>query len=184
MLPETYIYEYGASRESLLDRAHVALERALREEWAARAPDLPLASAQEALILASIVERETARTDERPHIAAVFLNRLRLGMKLQSDPTVIYGASGGTGSLDRPLSRADLDRDDPFNTYRIRGLPPSPICNPGLASLHAVLEPALSDDLYFVADGSGGHAFSRTLEEHGRNVARWRAVGAPQTELR
>lgn len=184
VLPETYAYEYGATRESLLDRARAALDRALRDEWAARAPDLPLATPAEAVILASIVERETAKPDERPHVAAVFLNRLRLGMKLQSDPTVVYGASGGTGSLDRPITRADLERDDPYNTYRIKGLPPTPIAAPGLASLHAVLQPAHSDDLYFVADGTGGHVFSRTLDDHTRNVARWRALGTAPTELR
>jgi UPF0755 protein len=184
VLPQTYAYELGASRETVLDRARTAMDRALREAWRDRAPDLPLASPREALILASIVERETAKPEERPHVAAVFLNRLRLGMKLQSDPTVAYAASGRAGALDRPLTRADLDRDDPYNTYRIRGLPPGPICSPGLASLRAVTQPMQSDDLYFVADGSGGHVFSRTLDEHTRNVARWRAMTPAQTELR
>ena len=184
MLPQTYAYEYGTSRQSILDRARAAMDRTLREAWASRAPGTTLASREQALILASIVERETARPGERPHVAAVFLNRLRLGMKLQSDPTVVYAASGGTGVLDRPISRADLERDDPHNTYRIRGLPPGPICAPGLASIQAVLQPAPSDDLYFVADGSGGHVFSRSLDEHARNVARWRALSGPSVDLR
>lgn len=177
ILPQTYAFERGATRESVLDRAHAAMAAALDREWAARDPAVPLAAPADAVTLASIVERETARPEERPHVAAVFLNRLRLGMKLQSDPTVAYGASGG-GALDRKLTRADLDRDDPYNTYRIAGLPPGPICAPGIASLHAALHPDASDDLFFVADGSGGHAFARTLADHQRNVARWRA-GSP-----
>ncbi len=184
VLPQTYAYEYGAQRGAVLERARAAMDRALQDAWTARAPDLPLASPRDALILASIVERETAKADERPHVAAVFLNRLRLGMKLQSDPTVVYGASGGSGTLDRPISRADLERDDPYNTYRLRGLPPGPISAPGLASIRAVTQPLRSDDLFFVADGSGGHVFSRTLDEHARNVARWRALTGPPTEIR
>jgi UPF0755 protein len=121
------------------------------------------------------VERETARPEERAHVAAVYLNRLRLGMKLQADPTVVYLASGGAGILDHPLTRAELGRDDPFNTYRSRGLPPSPICSPGRDSLHAALHPADSDDLFFVADGTGGHTFSRNYAEHDIAVARRRA---------
>ncbi len=174
VLPDTYDYEYGAPRAALLRRAEAAMDRALARAWADRAPDLPLTTPQQALVLASIVERETARPQERAHVAAVFLNRLRLGMKLQADPTVIYGASGGMGSLDRPLSHADLERDGPYNTYRIAGLPPAPICAPGIASLLAATRPAASDDLYFVADGNGGHSFARTLEVQNGNVARWR----------
>jgi UPF0755 protein len=176
ILPETYSYDRGTSREQLLDRGRIAMTRALDHAWATRTPALPLANSQEALILASIVERETAKPEERPLIAAVFLNRLRLGMKLQSDPTVIYAASGGLGVLDHGLTRAELDRDDPYNTYRIAGLPPGPICMPGLASLRAVTQPAQTDALYFVADGTGGHAFSSTEDEHLRNVARWREI--------
>lgn len=176
ILPETYAYEYGTTRDAILARARSAMTRTTAAAWTSRAPDVPLRSAREAVILASIVERETAKPEERPHVAAVYLNRLRLGMKLQADPTVVYAASGGAGVLDHKLTRAELDRDDPFNTYRNTGLPPGPICAPSLTSLQAVLHPIASDDLFFVADGTGGHAFAATLAAHERNVARWRAA--------
>lgn len=176
LLPETYAFERGTTRSALVWRAGKAMERALDRAWAARSPALPLDTPRDVLILASIVERETAKPDERPRIAAVFLNRLRQGMRLQSDPTVVYGASGGTGVLDHGLTRAELDRNDPYNTYRIAGLPPGPISMPGAAALRAVTQPARSDELFFVADGTGGHVFARTQDEHLRNVARWREV--------
>jgi UPF0755 protein len=181
VLPETYAYQWGDDRAALLRRAEGAMLAALNTAWTERAEGLPLATPREALVLASIVERETALPEERPRIAAAFLNRLKRGMPLQSDPTVAYAAAGG-GTLDRPLSRADLDRDHPFNTYRIRGLPPGPIAAPGMASLRAVTRPAATEDLYFVADGSGGHAFAKTLEEHNRNVARWREIERRRAE--
>ncbi len=176
VLPQTYDYEYGTERAQILGRAQAALNRALASAWADRAPGLPLFGPHDALILASIIERETARPEERAHVAAVYLNRLRLGMRLQADPTVVYAASGGAGVLDHRLTRADLERDNPFNTYRSAGLPPGPICSPGLDSLRAALHPAASDDLYFVADGSGGHVFSRSYDAHDTAVARWRAL--------
>ena len=176
LLPDTYNYERGATREQLVDRARSAMDRALEAAWDARAPGLPLTSKAEVLILASIVEKETAKAAERPLIAAVFLNRLRQGMKLQSDPTVVYGASGGLGTLGHAITRAELDHADPYNTYVIPGLPPAPICMPGAAALHAATQPAATDALFFVADGTGGHAFARTQDEHLRNVAHWREI--------
>jgi UPF0755 protein len=183
ILPETYSYERGTTREQVMDRARQAMDRALQKAWDGRAPGLPLVSKQEALVLASIVERETAKPDERPLVAGVFLNRLRLGMKLQSDPTVVYGASGGLGVLDHPITRAELDHADGYNTYRIPALPQGPICMPGLASLRAVTQPAKTDMLYFVADGTGGHVFARTQDEHLRNVAHWREIEHTRTPV-
>lgn len=141
--------------------------------WETRAPDLPIRSPEEAVILASIVEKETGVAAERPLVASVFINRLNRGMRLQSDPTVAYGIAGGEG-LDRPLTRSDLRSRTPYNTYVIDRLPPGPIANPGAASIAAVLQPAETDFYYFVADGTGGHAFSKTLAEHNRNVRAWR----------
>ena len=179
ILPQTYNVDRGASRAAVVRLGRAAMERAVSQAWASRAPDLPLRDAQEMLVLASIVERETARADERPRVAAVFLNRLRQGMRLQADPTVAYAVSGGAGEFARSITRADLDWPNPYNTYTSSGLPPAPIGSPGLASIQAVAQPAPGDDLYFVADGSGGHAFARTLEEHQRNVARWRQRSQP-----
>lgn len=175
-LPQTYEFERGVTREAILKRAEAAMDKELVTVWAGRAPNLPLATPRDLLILASIVERETAKPEERSHVAAVYLNRLRKGMKLQADPTVAYAISGGTGTLDHKLNRADLDVNSPYNTYQFPGLPPGPICSPGVASLHAVSRPMSSEDLYFVADGSGGHAFARTVDVHLRNVARWRSM--------
>jgi UPF0755 protein len=176
VLPQTYDYEYGAERAAIVARAKAAMDRDLAAAWADRAPGGMLSSPRDALILASIVERETAKPEERPHVAAVYLNRLRQGMKLQADPTVVYLASNGAGVLDHHLTRSELGRDDPFNTYRSVGLPPAPICSPSLDSVRAVLHPMASDDLFFVADGTGGHVFSRTYEAHDTAVARWRAL--------
>lgn len=180
LLPETYSYVLGDTRAQVVQRMKTAMDRLLADAWAGRAENLPFKSPKEALILASIVERETGIASERPRVAAVFVNRLRLGMKLQSDPTVIYGLSNGQGTLDHGLTRRDLEADHPYNTYVIPGLPPAPIALPGADAIRATLEPADTKDLYFVADGTGGHVFANTLEEHNRNVAKWRAIERSQ----
>ena len=174
--PETYFYTYGDTRAVLVERMHDAQRRTIAELWSGRAAGLPIATPDEALVLASIIERETAIDSERTRVAGVFVNRLRKGMRLQSDPTVIYAVTDGDGEIDRPLSRRDLAVDSPYNTYARNGLPPGAISNPGRASIAAALNPAETGDLYFVADGTGGHAFAATLAEHNRNVARWRRL--------
>jgi UPF0755 protein len=176
LLPETYHYSWGDDRAALVARMAESMQAALDELWPARAEGLPITTPEEAVILASIVEKETGVASERPRVAAVFVNRLNKGMPLQSDPTVIFALTRGEAPLGRTLTRADLTLDDPYNTYAIPGLPPGPIANPGRAALAAVLQPAQTRELYFVADGSGGHAFAETLDEHNRNVAAWRKL--------
>ncbi|WP_309486170.1 endolytic transglycosylase MltG [Ancylobacter mangrovi] len=176
LLPETYKITRGMTREDFLRRMARAQQAALKEIWANRDPEVPLRSPDELVILASIVEKETGVANERPMVAAVFVNRLNKKMRLQSDPTIIYGLVRGKGRLDRPLTKDDITTPTPFNTYTIGGLPPGPIGNPGRASMEAVANPAKTNHLYFVADGSGGHVFSETLKEHNRNVAKWREI--------
>jgi UPF0755 protein len=182
LLPETYHYAWGEEREALLTRMQADLREVLEELWSRRAEDLPIETPEQAVVLASIVEKETGLAEERPLVASVFVNRLRKGMPLQSDPTVVYALTEGREPLGRELTRADWRFESPYNTYRQKGLPPGPIANPGRESLAAVLDPADSGFLYFVADGSGGHAFASSLAEHNRNVAAWRRVKRQATQ--
>ncbi|MEM7546694.1 MAG: endolytic transglycosylase MltG [Pseudomonadota bacterium] len=176
LAPDTYFVGRGTDRNLILRRMAEAQARILEEAWAARDADTPLASPAEVLTLASIIEKETALAEERPKVGGVFVNRLRRGMRIQSDPTIIYGITEGQGPLDRPILRSDIRRPTAYNTYIIDRLPPGPIANPGRDAIMAAVKPQVTEALYFVADGTGGHAFANTLAEHERNVAAWRKI--------
>jgi len=176
LLPDTYRFDRGTPRSEVIARMQDAQRRFMERAWANRKPDLPVSTPEEALVLASIVEKETGRADERRHVAGVFTNRLRRGIRLQSDPTIIYGITLGKGGLGRGIRRSEINQRTAYNTYQIDGLPPTPIANPGRAAIEAVLDPLPTDDIFFVADGTGGHAFAETLAEHQANVRRWREI--------
>ena len=176
LLPDTYKFPRGMSRQQLVDRMTQEQTRVLREVWGRRAADLPVKSPQEMLVLASVVEKETGRADERSRVAAVFINRLNRGMKLQSDPTIVYGLVQGKGTLGRGITKAEITQPTAYNTYVIPRLPPGPIANPGRAALEAVASPSRTRELYFVADGTGGHVFAETYDQHLKNVSRWRQI--------
>ncbi|MBN2630002.1 MAG: endolytic transglycosylase MltG [Rhodobacteraceae bacterium] len=180
LAPDSYEVERGSDRAALIARMTEAQSQILAALWASRADGLPYDTPQEALIMASIVEKETGIAEERPEVASVFVNRLERGMRLQTDPTVIYGITKGQGILGRGLRQSELRRETPYNTYVIDGMPPTPIANPGRLSIEAALNPASTRYVFFVADGSGGHAFAETLEEHNANVARWREIERQQ----
>jgi len=183
LLAETERFTRGMSRQALIDKLAARQKQMVEDVWARRREGLPLETVEEFVTLASIVEKETAVSDERPRIAAVFINRLREGMRLQSDPTIVYGLFGGAGKpTDRAIYRSDIEKTTPYNTYRIDGLPPTPIAIPGRASLEAVANPSQTEERYFVADGTGGHVFAKTLKEHNENVARWRAFRRQQAK--
>jgi len=176
LLPETYRFTRGTTREQLIQRMQQSQQRIVQEIWDHRAPDLPIKSPEQLVILASIIEKETSKPEERTRVASVLVNRLKNRMRLQSDPTIIYGLVGGRGSLGRPINRSEIEQPTPYNTYVIDGLPPGPIANPGRASLEAAAHPARTKELYFAADGTGGHAFADTYEQHQKNVARLRTI--------
>src|SRR5580698_6765579 len=176
LLPETYKFPRGTTRDQVVARMQQAQRRVVAEIWEHRNADIPVKTPEQLVTLASIVEKETGRADERSRVAAVYVNRLRQKMKLQSDPTIIYGLVGGKGTLGRPIKRSEITQPSPYNTYVIEGLPPGPISNPGRASLEATANPARTRDLYFVADGTGGHAFTETYDQHQKNVAKLRAT--------
>nr|WP_245973730.1 endolytic transglycosylase MltG [Bosea caraganae] len=182
ILPDTYKFQRGYPRQQIINRMAQDQRRILNDVWNRRPADLPIKTPQELVTLASIVEKETGRADERPRVAGVFINRLNRKMKLQSDPTIVYGLVGGKGTLGRPIQRNEITQSTPYNTYVIDGLPPGPIANPGRAAMEAVVNHSRTKDLYFVADGSGGHAFAETLEQHNRNVSRWRQVETQRRE--
>ena len=182
LLPDTYSFTRGQTREQLIEHMQHAQQRLVKEIWERRAPDLPLKTPDQLVILASLIEKETGKPDERTRIAAVFVNRLKKNMRLQSDPTIIYGLVGGKGTLGRPIMKSEIDQATPYNTYQIDGLPPGPITNPGRASLEAAANPARTRDLYFVADGTGGHVFAETYEQHQKNVLRLRHIEAAQKD--
>jgi len=182
LLPNTYDFTRGVTRDQMIQRMQLAQQRAVKEIWDHRSPDLPLRTPDQLVILASVVEKETAKPEERSRVAAVFVNRLKQKMRLQSDPTIIYGLVGGKGTLGRPIMKSELDQPTAYNTYLIDGLPPGPISNPGRASLEAAANPARTRELYFVADGTGGHAFAETYEQHQKNVARLRLIETDQKD--
>jgi peptidoglycan lytic transglycosylase G len=176
LLPGTYNESRGATREQVIARMQTAQQRLLKDIWEHRSPDLPLKTPEQLVILASIIEKETGKPEERTRVAAVFVNRLKQKMKLQSDPTIIYGLVFGKGRLDHPITRSEKEQPTPYNTYVIDGLPPGPITNPGRASLEAAANPARTKELYFVADGTGGHSFSDSYDQHQKNVGKLRTI--------